>query len=72
MVGQLRLGYPIADDSSHALGTRFGVFTASGHLGSVDQHSILVIDEQGNVRWKQVSQQMHIPLEDVLTALRAA
>ena len=66
---QLRLGYPIAEDSSHALGTRFGVFASSGHMGAVDAHSMLVLDEQGQQVWKQVSPQMNVPLQSVIAAL---
>ena len=73
VVSQLRLGYPIADDSSHGLGIRFGVFSSTGHMGAAaDQHAIVILDAEGNVRWKQLSPSMHVPMQDVLSALGAA
>jgi Peroxiredoxin len=73
VVNQLRLGYPIAADSSYGLGIRFGVFSSSGHMGAAaDQHAIVILDAEGNVRWKQVSPSMHVPMQDVLAALGAA
>ncbi len=72
VVNQLRLSYPIADDSSYGLGIRFGVFSSSGHMGATDQHAIVILDAEGNIRWKQVSPSMHVPMQDVLAALGAA
>ena len=73
VVSQLRLGYPIAQDSSYGLGIRFGVFSSAGHMGAAaDQHAIVVLDAEGNIRWKQVAPSMHVPMQDVLAALRAA
>lgn len=73
VVKQLRLGYPIADDSGYGLGIRFGVFSSTGHMGAAaDQHAIVVLDAAGTVRWKQVSPSMHVPMQDVLAALGAA
>ncbi len=73
VVKQLRLGYPIADDSSYGLGIRFGVFSSTGHMGSAaEQHAIVILDAEGNIRWKQLSPSMHVPMKDVLAALGAA
>jgi peroxiredoxin len=73
LASQLRLGYPIAYDSSYGLGTRFGVFSSTGHMGAAaDQHAIVILDTEGNVRWKQVSPSMHVPMQDVMAALGAA
>ena len=72
VASQLKLSYPIADDSSHALGTRFGVFSGSGHMGAVDQHAMVVVASDGTVAWKQVSPQMNVPMDQLLAAVRKA
>jgi Peroxiredoxin len=73
VVKQLQLGYPIAADSSHGLGIRFGVFSSTGHMGAAaDQHAIVILDAEGKVRWRQVSPSMHVAMQDVLAALGAA
>lgn len=72
VVKQLHLGYPIADDTTHALGTKFGVFSGSGHMGAVDQHAMVVLGSDGSVQWKQVSPQMNVPMDQVMAAVKGA
>lgn len=69
------LGFPILEDTDHALGSAFGIFRLpSGmDMGPVDNHSIFVIDTSGRIRWKQLAPDtMHVPMDVILAALKAA
>lgn len=71
---QFQLGFPILVDSGGSLGSAFGVFNLSGgmNMGPVDRHSFFIIGPHGHVRWKRLSlNAMHVPMSDVMTALRA-
>ncbi len=72
---QLNLGFPILFDEGGSLGSAFGIFDLTGgmNMGAVDRHSIFVINGQGKVSWKRLSlNQMHVPVADILSALRSA
>lgn len=74
-MGQLGLGFPLLEDTGHALGSAFGVFRLpSGmDMGPVDSHSIFVLDTAGHVRWKQLAPDtMHVPMNTILAALKDA
>lgn len=73
LAAQLHLGFPILEDTGHALGSAFGVFRLPGmmDMGPVDSHSIFVIDRSGRVRWKRLAPDtMHVPVDAVLEALK--
>ena len=73
LAAQLNLGFPIVEDSGHALGSAFGVFRLpSGmDMGPVDAHSVFVIDALGYVRWKRLAPDtMHVPMDAILEALK--
>jgi len=70
---QLSLGFPLVEDRDHRLGSAFGVFRLPGgmDMGPVDSHSIFVIDSGGHVRWRQLAPDtMHVPVDDVIAALK--
>ena len=72
---QLNLGFPILIDQGGRLGSAFGIYALTGgmNMGTVDRHSVFVIDGQGKVSWKRLSlNQMHVPVADILSALRSA
>ena len=72
---QMNLGFPILIDEGGRLGSAFGIFGLTGgmNMGAVDRHSVFVINRQGKVSWKQLSlDQMHVPVADILSALRSA
>src|SRR3989442_1651503 len=53
----------------------YGVFRLpSGmDMGAVDGHSIFVLDASGRVAWKQLApDSMHVPVDQVVAAVRAA
>lgn len=73
LVTQLHLGFPILEDTGHALGSAFGVFRLPGgmDMGPVDSHSIFVIDPSGRVRWERLAPDtMHVSVDAVLEALK--
>lgn len=75
LASQLKLGFPILEDRDHRLGSAFDVYRLpSGmDMGAVDNHSIFVIDASGHVAWKQLAPDtMHVPIEQVIAAVRAA
>jgi thioredoxin-dependent peroxiredoxin len=70
---QLGLSFPILEDRDHVLGSAFGTYEASGHMGSVDQHSVVVIDANGNVAWRDLAgATMYVSADDILAAIKAA
>ena len=72
---QLNLGFPIVFDEKGRLGSAFGIFALTGgmNMGRVDRHSVFVINPQGKVTWSALSlDQMHVPVADILSALRSA
>lgn len=69
---QLHLDFPILTDHANGLGTAFGIFQGSGHMGSTDAHSMFVIDTAGIIRWKEISPSMNIPMAHVARALAEA
>jgi len=73
MIDQLNLEFPLIEDRDHRLGSAFGVFRLPGgmDMGPVDSHSIFVIDSGGHVRWRQLAPDtMHVPVDDVIAALK--
>ena len=74
LAAQLHLGFPILSDKGGRLGSAFGIFALTGgmNMGQVDRHSIFVINGHGKVSWKRLSlNQMHVPMTDILSALRS-
>ena len=74
LAAQLHLGFPILEDTEHALGSAFGIFRLPGgmDMGPVDSHSIFVIDAASRIRWKRLAPDtMHVPVDAILAALRA-
>ena len=70
---QLHLDYPILEDRDHLLGSAFGTYEASGHMGSVDQHSVVVLDAQGKVAWRDLAgTTMYVAPEEILNAVKNA
>jgi peroxiredoxin len=70
---QLGLSFPILEDQDHLLGSAFGTYEASGHMGSVDQHSVVVLDVSGKVTWRDLAgATMYVSPEDILRAVKAA
>jgi thioredoxin-dependent peroxiredoxin len=70
---QLGLSFPILEDQDHMLGSAFGTYEASGHMGSVDQHSVVVLDANGNVAWRDLAgMTMSVSTDDILSAVKAA
>lgn len=75
LASQLHLAFPILEDRNHTLGSAFGIFhLPSGmDMGPTDSHSIFIIDRSGKVRWKRIAPDtMHVPITDVLAALKDA
>ena len=71
---QLHLGFPIAQDVNHQLGSAFADFhltNAGMDMGLVDNHAIFVLDTKGIVRWKAMAADtMHVSDQDVIAALQ--
>ena len=75
VVRQLRLAFPILQDTDHQLGSALGDFRVSGgmDMGPVDSHAIFVIGPQGTMAWKQLAPDtMHVPDAAVIAALKQA
>src|SRR5437879_10536108 len=75
LAGQLNLTFTVVEDRDHAWGSAFGVFHLPGgmDMGPVDSHSIFVVDTAGRIRWKELAPDtMHVPVDDVISALKQA
>jgi len=68
VVQENNIQIPVLYDANQKVGRQFKVTDVPGgmDMGPVDTHSIFVIDQNGIVRWKQISpQKMYVPLDDV-------
>ena len=71
---QLKLAFPIVEDRDHAWGSAFGVF----HLpGGMDMGPLMLAwyfqKFEGRIRWKELAPDtMHVPVDDVISALKQA
>lgn len=68
MVGRLGVDIPILADTSRQVARDFGIFNLPGSMGAFSTHSFWVIDRAGKVRFREVSLEMHVPLERVRRA----
>jgi len=70
---QLHLSFPIIEDRGHVLGSAFGTYESSGHMGAVDQHSVVVLSANGKVAWRDLAgMTMYVAPGDILSAVKAA
>ncbi len=73
VAAQLHLSYPIVEDVDHQLGSAMGTYEASGHMGAVDQHSVVVLGPDGSVLWRQLAgTTMYVAPSEIVDAVRAA
>lgn len=73
IANELGIQVPIMHDPNHALGSMYGVYNVPGgmDMGPVDTHSVFVIDEEGVVRWHEIStHEMYVPLDSILRELK--
>lgn len=55
---QLKLGFPIVQDTNHRIGSAFRDFhlvTTAMDMGPVDNHAMFVLNKKGVVVWKQLA-----------------
>jgi peroxiredoxin Q/BCP len=72
LASQLKLGFPIVQDTDHRLGSAMNAYRLpSGmDMGPVDSHSIFILDPRGRIVWKELAPQtMHVSVDHILTAL---
>lgn len=72
---QLNLRFPILYDEDGRLGSAFKIYGLTGgmNMGPVDRHSVFVINRNETITWRRVSlNQMHVPVAQILSALRSA
>jgi len=73
VAAQLHLSYPIVEDVDHQLGSAMGTYESSGHMGAVDQHSVLVLAADGSVAWRQLAgTTMYVAPSEIVDAVRAS
>ena len=73
VASQLHLSFPIVEDRDHVLGSAFGTYEESGHMGAVDQHSVVVLGTDGHVSWRELAgTTMYVSPDNILSAVKAA
>jgi peroxiredoxin len=73
VASQLHLSFPIVEDRGHVLGSAFGTYETGGHMGAVDQHSVVVLNGNGQVSWRDLAgTTMYVAPGDILSAVKAA
>ncbi len=68
IVQKYNINIPVLYDKNQKVGKPYGVTDVPGgmDMGPVDTHSMFIIDEEGIVRWYEISpQQMYVPIESV-------
>jgi peroxiredoxin len=73
---QLKLGFPIVQDTNHRIGSAFHDFhlvTTAMDMGPVDNHAMFVVDKKGVVVWKQLATDtMWVEPSKVVAAVKEA
>lgn len=73
VAAQLHLSYPIVEDVDHQLGSAMGTYESSGHMGAVDQHSVVVLGSDGSMTWRVLAgTTMYVPPSAIVDAVKAA
>lgn len=68
VVQKYNIQIPVMYDPNQKIGKPYGVTDVPGgmDMGPVDTHSIFIIDQEGIVRWYEISpQDMYVPIESV-------
>jgi peroxiredoxin len=65
---RLHLGFPVLQDSGHALGAAFGDYQASGPQEQ-DGDAVVILDRQGKLIWRHFSAGMPTSTAAILAAL---
>ena len=69
MAQRLGVDVPILADTSTQVARSFGIYDLPGSMGPFSTHSFWLIDQEGRVRFRQVSLEMHVPFERVRQAV---
>ncbi len=65
MAERLGVDVPILADTSTQVARSFGIYDLPGSMGPFSTHSFWLIDRSGQIRFRQVSLEMHVPFDRV-------
>jgi peroxiredoxin len=69
MTQRLGVDVPVLADTSTQVAKAFGIYDLPGSMGPFSTHSFWLIDRQGQVRFREVSLEMHVPFTKVAQAV---
>lgn len=69
MAERLGVDVPILADTTHEVADAFGIYNLPGSMGPFSTHSFWLIDQDGKVRFSEVSLEMNVPLRSVKRAV---
>ncbi len=68
---RLHVDVPILADTGAALARAFGIYDLPGGMGPLSTHSFWLIDQNGVIKFREVSLEMHVPFDHVQHAVDA-
>ena len=74
MARRLGVDVPILADTSTQVARAFGIYDLPGSMGPFSTHSFWLIDRDGQIRFREVSLEMHVPfakVQDAVAGLKA-
>ena len=69
MAERLGVDVPVLADTSAKVAKAFGIYDLPGSMGPYSTHSFWLLDRQGQIRFRQVSLEMHVPFDKVEQAV---
>jgi peroxiredoxin len=69
MAERLSVDVPVLADTSTQVAKAFGIYDLPGSMGPFSTHSFWLLDRQGQVRFREVSLEMHVPFDKVEQAV---
>ncbi len=68
---RLDITYPIMADTDHKVSEAYGVYNVPGGMGEFSAHSMFLIDEEGRIRWHEISvPEMYVQPETIEQQVR--
>jgi peroxiredoxin len=69
MAQRLGVDVPILADTSAEVAKAFGIYDLPGSMGPYSTHSFWLLDRDGQIRFREVSLEMHVPFDKVEQAV---
>ncbi len=69
MAQRLGVDVPVLADTTAEVAKAFGIYDLPGSMGPYSTHSFWLLDRDGQIRFREVSLEMHVPFDKVEQAV---